>query len=108
MSVEEIKCKLDNIFFTRLGYEEGVVPFHEGGWKDVGATATMIITFCQDIKVNCYVHHREDMMAYIAPNVDSDTAKRDREKPIVNISIWGDHVYFYGNTTAKSRPWRNE
>ena len=48
MPVEEIKGKLNDIF-TRLGYKEGVVPFHEGGWKDVGATAKMIITFCQDI-----------------------------------------------------------
>ena len=86
--------------FTRLGYKEGVVPFHEGGWKDVGATAKMIITFCQDIQVNCYVHHREDLMTYVVPNVDSDTTKRKTDKPIVNISIWGDHVYFYASGTV--------
>ena len=45
--------------------------------------------------MNCYVHHREDLMTYVAPNVDSDTTKRNTDKPIVNISIWGDHAYFY-------------
>jgi hypothetical protein len=91
-SIEQIQSKLDAIF-TQLGYEEGKAPFDEGGWRDVGATAEMIIKLCQEIKVNCYVHHRRELLTYIAPESKPGMA-------IVNVSIWGDHVYFYAGDSV--------
>ena len=86
-SIQEIQDKLDAIF-TQLGYEEGTAPYDLAGWREVGATAEMIIKLCQEIKVNCYVHHGRNLLTYIAPEKKTGMA-------IVNISIWGDHVYFY-------------
>lgn len=85
-TIEDLQNKLDAIF-TQLGYQVGVAPFDEGGWREVGATVDMIIKLCKDIKVNCYVHHGRELLTYIAPDKDPRT--------IVNVSIWGDHVYFY-------------
>jgi hypothetical protein len=86
-TIEQIQSKLDAIF-TRLGYEVGQAPFDDGGWQEVGATAEMIIKLCEEIKVNCYVHHGPNLLTYIAPENKPGMA-------IVNVSIWGDHVYFY-------------
>ena len=89
---EQIQAGLDAIF-TRIGYKVGDAPFEEGGWREVGATAQMIIEYCKDLEVNCYVHHGRNLLTYIAP-VNKDGMA------IVNVSIWGDHVYFYGSDTV--------
>ena len=89
---KQIQTSLDAIF-TRIGYKMGDAPFEDGGWQEVGATTQMIIVNCKETNVNCYAHHARDLLTYIAPVNKTGMA-------IVNISIWGDHVYFYGADTV--------
>ena len=88
LTIEQIQAKLDTIF-TELGYKDGEYPF-EAGWKACGANAHMILCFCKSMNIPCYVHHHKDLLTYFAP---------EETKPgeaIVNVSIHGDHCYFYG------------
>ena len=88
LTIEQIQAKLDEIF-AALGYREGECPF-EAGWRTVGANAHMIICLCRSLNIPCYVHHKENLLTYYAPEEKKDG------QAIVNISIWGGHCYFYG------------
>ena len=79
--------------FTRIGYKVGDAPFEDGGWQEVGATTQGIIEYCKELNVNCYVHHGRDLLTYIDPVNKTGMA-------IGNISMWGDHAYFYGPCTV--------
>ncbi len=94
MSIEQIRNKLDEIF-AELDYEVGKPPFDEAGWRICGANAHMILRFCMSLNIPCYVHHRKDILTYVAPE------KTKPGQAIVNVSIWGDHCYFYGSDGDK-------
>ena len=93
LTIEQIQSKLDTIF-EELGYKDGTCPF-EAGWRASGANAHMILCFCRSMNIPCYVHHRKDLLTFYAP---------EETKPgsaIVNVSVWGDHCYFYGSDGDK-------
>ena len=88
-TIEHIQADLDEAFIE-CGYEVGEAPFDDGDWKELGATGEVIIKYCQKLNVNWYVHHGRNLLTYLAPEDKVGMA-------IVNVSIWGDHVYFYGS-----------
>ena len=88
-SIEHIQAELDKVFIE-CGYKVGEAPFEDGDWREFGATGEMIIKYCQKLNINCYVHHGRNLLTYMAPEDTSGMA-------IVNVRIWGDHVYFYGS-----------
>ena len=47
---KQIQTDLDAIF-AEIGYKVGDTPFEEGGWREVGATADMIIRYCKAYKL---------------------------------------------------------
>ena len=86
-SIEHIQNELDKVFIE-CGYKVGEAPFEDGDWREAGAAGEMITKYCQKLNVNCHVHHGRNLLTYMAPE-DNKAGMA-----IVNVSIWGDHVYF--------------
>ena len=65
-TIEEIQTDLDKAFIE-CGYKVGDAPCEGGDWREVGATADMVLKYCQKLSINCYVHHSRNLLTYIAP-----------------------------------------
>ena len=65
-TIEQIQADLDKAFIE-CGYKVGDAPFDDGDWREVGATADMVLKYCQRLSINCYVHHSRNLLTYIAP-----------------------------------------
>ena len=65
-TIEQIQADLDKAFIE-CSFKVGDAPFEDGDWREVGATADMVLKYCQRLSIKCYVHHSRNLLTYIAP-----------------------------------------